>query len=229
MRIKGDKEFYAKGYCIILEESNVFSTGSYIVAPNRSKYADSDPRILGFDLGKLTDTCGLVLINLKHREIEEARKVLNATYGTQLMYAEEYKKKYKNLLVIGDRSGVGEAVSEQDVRFVVDTWIKSTGSGDLKFDRTYKYWTYNKGSIIGSAATAFNTNLLKIPSDLLDLIGQMNKFVKMKSGSGSVILYKGKGKEKDDLVLSMAYAIVYMYNILALKSVAEIESYVSEI
>lgn len=45
-----------------------------------------------------------MLINLKHRVVEEAKKVVNATYGTQLVYAEEYKKKYKNLLVIGDRS-----------------------------------------------------------------------------------------------------------------------------
>ena len=40
------------------------------------------------------------MINLKHREIEFARKVMNATYGTQLAYAEEYKKKHPNLIVI---------------------------------------------------------------------------------------------------------------------------------
>lgn len=55
---------------------------------------------------------------------------------------------------------------------------------------------------------------MKIPADLLDLMEQMNSFVKMKSGRGEVILYKGKGKTKDDLVLSMAYGILYMYSVL---------------
>lgn len=59
-----------------------------------------------------------------------------------------------------------------------------------------------------------NSNILKIPADQTDLTDQMNTFVKMKSGRGEVILYKGKGKTKDDLVLSTAYAITYMYSIL---------------
>ena len=40
------------------------------------------------------------MINLKTRKIEIADKVLNASYGTQLQYAKEFKEKYKNLLVI---------------------------------------------------------------------------------------------------------------------------------
>lgn len=63
-------------------------------------------------------------------------------------------------------------------------------------------------------ATALNTNLIKIPADHVELIAQMNEFVKMKSGNGNVILYKGKGKKKDDLVLAAAYAVLYMYAIL---------------
>lgn len=35
--------------------------------------------------------------------------------------------------------------------------------------------------IINTSSTVFNTNLLKIPADLLDLMDQMNSFVKMKS------------------------------------------------
>lgn len=229
LRIKWDKEFYAKGYCIILEESNVFNTGSYMVPSTPSKYNDSDPRILGFDLWKLTDTCWLVLINLKHREIEHARKVLNATYGTQLAHAKEYKKKYPNLFIIWDRSGVGESVSEQDVEWVVDTWIKSTGVGELNYNKKYGYYTCNKGLIITTFATVMNSNILKIPADQTDLTDQMNTFIKLKSGRWEVILYKGKGKAKDDLVLSTAYGILYMYSILWLKSIKEIEAYVAEI
>ena len=229
LRIKWEKEFYSKGFCIILEESNVFNTGSYVVPSTPSKYNDADPRILGFDLGKLTDTCWLVLINLKHREIEQARKVINATYGTQLAHAKEYKKKYPNLLIIGDRSWVGESVSEQDTDAVVDTWIKSTGAWELSYNKKYGFYTCNKGLIITTFATVMNSNILKIPADQTDLTDQMNTFVKMKSGRGEIILYKGKWKTHDDLVLSTAYAIIYMYSILWLKTIQDIEGYVSEI
>jgi len=229
LRIKWDKEFYSKWYCIILEESNVFNTWTYIVPYSPNKHSDSDARILWFDLGKLTDTCWLVLINLKTREIEEARLVINATYGTQLQYAKDYKKKYKNLLIIWDRSWVGESVSEQDLDVVVDTWIKSTGVWELSYNKKYWYYTCNKGLIINTFATVMNTNLLKISSDLVDLVNQMNSFVKIKSGRWEVILYKWKGRNKDDLVLSCAYAIVYMYLILWLKSIKDIEDYTKEI
>ncbi len=228
LRSKWDKEFYAKGYCIILEESNVFDSSQYIVSADRNKYADTDLRILGFDLGKLQDTCGLVLLNLKHMEVEEARIVSNARYGTQLEYAEEYKKRFKNMLIIGDRTGVGEAVSEQDVNGIVDCWLKSTGQWELSYNKTHHFWTCNKGKIITTTATAFNQRLFHIPNDLHDLIEQLKNFVKMKSGNGSVILYKGKWKKKDDLVLAMAYAVVYAYLILWLKSREDIENFVKE-
>ncbi len=228
LRAGWDKEFYAKGYCMILEESNIFNTGTYLTPPYVGTIDYNDPRILGFDLGKLTDTCGLVLINLKTRKVELADKVLNASYGTQLQYAKEFKEKYKHLLVIGDRTWVGEAVSEQDIDWVVDCWIKSTGAGELSYNRQFWFYTCNKGKIINTLATVLNSNLLKISSDLGDLIDQLNNFVKMKSARGEVILYKGKGKKKDDLVLSLAYSVVYMYLILGLKSISDIENYVNE-
>ncbi len=228
LRAGWDREFYAKGYCMILEESNIFNTGSYLAPPASSTIDYSDPRILGFDLGKLTDTCGLVMINLRMRKIEIADKVLNASYGTQLQYAKDFKDKYKNLLVIWDRTGVGEAVSEQDIHGVVDTWIKSTGAWELSFNKQFGFYTCNKGKIINTLATVLNSNILKISSDLGDLIDQLNNFIKMKSARGEIILYKGKGKKKDDLVLSLAYAVIYMYLILWLKSVEDIEAYVNE-
>ena len=228
LRAWGDREFYAKGYCMILEESNIFNTGTYLSPPSTASIDYNDPRILGFDLGKLTDTCGLVLINLRTRKIEIADKVLNASYGTQLQYAKEFKEKYKHLLVIWDRTWVGEAVSEQDVDWVVDCWIKSTGAGELSYNKQFWFYTCNKGKIINTLATVFNSNILKISSDLGDLIDQLNNFVKMKSARGEVILYKGKWKKKDDLVLSAAYAVIYMYLILGLKSIQDIENYVNE-
>ena len=228
LRAGWDKEFYAKGYCMILEESNIFNTGTYLTPPYVGTIDYNDPRILGFDLGKITDTCGLVLINLKTRKVELADKVLNASYGTQLQYAKDFKEKYKHLLVIGDRTWVGEAVSEQDIEWVVDCWIKSTGAGELSYNRQFWFYTCNKGKIINTLATILNSNILKISSDLGELIDQLNNFVKMKSARGEVILYKGKGKKKDDLVLSLAYSVVYMYLILGLKSISDIENYVNE-
>lgn len=228
LRSGGEREFYAKGYCMILEESNIFNTASYLAPPTWSTIDFSDPRILWFDLWKLTDTCGLVMINLKTRKVEIADKVLNASYGTQLQYAKNFKEKYTNLLVIWDRTGVGEAVSEQDVEWVVDVWIKSTGTGELKFNKQFWYYTCNKWKIINTLATVLNSNTLKISSDLNDLIDQLNNFIKMKSGRGEVILYKWKWKKKDDLVLSFAYAVLYMYLVLWLKSIEEIETYVTE-
>ena len=92
-----DKELYAKWYCMILEESNVFNITWRIVNHNSSKYQDTDVRILWFDLWKLDDSAALILYNLTHREIEESRPVYNATYWTQLRYAKEYKQRFKNI------------------------------------------------------------------------------------------------------------------------------------
>lgn len=228
LRLKGDKEFYAKWYCIILDESNVFNTSNYLTAWNQSKYADSDMRILWFDLWKLTDTCWLVLINLKHMEIEEALQVTNATYWTQLEYAKEYKQRFKNLLIIGDRSWVWEAVSEQDVEWVVDTWIKTAWQWDLNYNKKMRYYSASKWLVITNMATVFNNRILRIPNMNWALIEQMNNFIKLKSWRWEVLLYKGKGKKKDDLVLSCAYAIFYMYSILWLKCRKDVEEFVTQ-
>jgi len=229
LRKKWDREFYAKGYCIVLEESNVFQLWWVIVPDRSSTYTDEDPRILWFDLWKLEDSAWLSLINLKHWTIESAIKVNNLTYWMQLEYAKDYKKKYKNLLVIWDRSWVWEAVSEQDTDFVVDAWIKSTWQWNLSFNKKYKYYTCSKSLIITTLATTFSTNLLKITNTNVDLIEQLNNFVKMKSWRWNVILYKWKWKKHDDLVLSTAYWVLYMYSILWLKTKEDIEAYVKEI
>jgi len=223
-----DKEFYSKWYCIILEESNVFNITNAITASNDSKYQDTDIRVLWFDLWKLDDSAALILINLTHREIESSIPIYNATYGTQLEYAEEYKKKYKNIFIIWDRSWVWEAVSEQDVKWVVDTWIKSTWTWWLSYNNKW-YYTCSKWLIITTAATIFNLWLIKIPAHNQLLIEQINNFVKMKSWRWEVILYKWKWKAKDDLVLATSYALLYIYSILWLKSVKEIEDYVKSI
>lgn len=224
-----DREFYAKWYCIILEESNVFNIQWQIINSNKSKYQDSDIRVLWFDLWKLDDSAALILINLTHREIEESRPIYNATYGMQLQYAEEYKKRYKNIFVIWDRSWVWEAVSEQDTKWVVDCWIKSTWQWWLNYNKKMWYYTCSKWLIISTLATIFNLWILKIPWDNELLIEQLNNFVKMKSWRWETILYKWKWKSKDDLVLATAYAWLYIYLILWLKSVKEIEEYVKSI
>lgn len=228
LREKWDKEFYAKWYCVILDESNVFNTWSSVVSSNPNKYNPNDIRVLGFDLAKLTDDAGLVLINLTHREIESAIRVRNMSYWMQLTYAKEYKEKYKNLLIIGDRSWVWEAVSEMDTGGYVDAWIKSTWEWDLKYNKKLRYYTANKWYIITNLSGSLSNNLIKIPNHNNDLIEQMRNFVKLKSWRGEVILYKGKGASKDDLVLSSAYAMLYITSILWLKTVQDIEEYVKE-
>lgn len=229
LRKKWDKEFYAKWYCIILEESNVFQLWWVIVPSMDNEYNDSDPRILWFDLWKLDDTAGLTIINLKHRVIESSIIVNNLTYWMQLEYAKEYKKKFTNLLVIWDRSWVWEAVSEQDLTWVVDVWIKSTGTWELNFNKKYKFYTCNKWFIITTFASVLAQGIIKIPNNNTDLIDQMNNFIKMKSWRWEVILYKWKWRKKDDLVLSSAYAILYMFSILWLKTIEDINYYINEI
>jgi hypothetical protein len=225
LRLWWEKELYAKGYCIILEESNVFNLSWSICSYQPKKYADTDIRILWFDLWKLTDDAALVLINLTHREIEESRLLKNASYWTQLEYAQEYKEKYKNILIIWDRSWVGEAVAEQDTTWIVDTWIKSTWQGWLNYNKKLKYYTCSKGVIINNTASVLNNWIIKIPSIHAELLEQFNDFIKMKSWRWEVILYKWKWIKKDDLVLSTAYAILYMYSILDLKTIEDIELY----
>jgi hypothetical protein len=225
LRAWWERELYAKWYCIILEESNVFNLAWTICSYNPHKYSEQDVRILGFDLWKLTDKAALVLINLTHREIEESRLVKNTSYWTQLEYAEEYKTKFKNLLIMWDRSWVWEAVAEQDTKTVVDAWIKSTGQWWLNYNKKYKYYTCSKWVIINNTATVLNNWIIKIPSIHSELLEQFNDFIKMKSWRWEVILYKWKWKKHDDLVLATAYAVLYMYSVLWLKTKEEIETY----
>jgi hypothetical protein len=228
LRKRSEKEFYCRLYCIILEESNVFNLIWTIVWHNENKYQTDDVRILWFDLWKLDDTAWLSMINLTHMEVESSIKVSNLTYWMQLTYAQEYKDKYPNLFVIWDRSWVWEAVSEQDTIWTVDVWIKSTWQWELNFNKKLNYYTANKWLIINTFASILNNNVIKIPNNNVDLIDQLNNFVKMKSWRWEVILYKWKWKKKDDLVLSSAYAIFYMASILKLKTKEDIEQYVKQ-
>lgn len=229
LRKQWDLELYAKWYCIILDQSNVFDITRHIVNVDVNKYKKDDVRILWFDLWKLDDTAWLTIINLNNMEVEDSIKVKNLTYWAQLDYVKEYKKKFPNLFVIWDRSWVWEAVSEQDIDWIVDVWIKSTGSWDLKQNKEYKYYTCNKWLIITTLATILNNWIIKIPSYNTELIEQLNNFVKMKSTRWETILYKWKWKKKDDLVLSLAYAVLYMYSILWLKTKEEISNFINEI
>jgi len=223
-----DKEFYAKWYCIVLEESNVFDITWAIVNPSREKYKDTDVRVLWFDLWKLDDNCGVTLINIKHREVEESKKIKNMKYWDQLVLAWEYKKKFPNTIVIWDRSWVWEAVSEMDIKMVVDAWIKSTWTWDLNYNKKNWYYTCSKGKIINTLAWLFYKWILKIPADNIDLIEQLQNFVKMKSWRWETILYKGKWKKKDDLVLSCAYAALEIFLILWLVEIKDWEQYWNE-
>ena len=224
-----DKEFYSKWYCLILEESNVFNITWAITMSNPWKYSDDDVRVLWFDLWKLDDSAALILVNLTHKEIESAVPIYNATYWTQLEYAKEYKQRYKHIFIIWDRSWVWEAVSEQDTEWVVDVWIKSTGQWWLNHHRKLWYYTCSKWTMITTLAWVFNNNIIKIPSHNTLLMEQLKNFVKMKSWRWEVILYQGKNKTKDDLVLATAYAIAYINLILWLKSEKEITDYVTSI
>lgn len=229
LREWGDIELYAKWYCIILDQSNVFNTAYATIGTDMQKYSDNDFRILWFDLAKLDDDAGLTIINLTHMEVESSIRKKNLTYGTQLENVQELKKQYPNLLVIWDRSGVWEAVAEQDIWWVVDVWIKSTWAWELKYNKQRWYYTCNKWFIINNLATLLSTNVLKIPQWNFDLITQMNNFVKIQSSRSETLLYKWKWKEKDDLVLSLAYASLYMSVILWIKNKDDAEKYVNEI
>lgn len=229
LRRQGDIELYAKWYCIILDQSNIFDISRHIINVNPDKYKKEDIRILWFDLWKLDDTAWITIVNLTHMEVESSIKIKNLTYWAQLDYVKEYKQKFPNLFVIWDRSWVWEAVSEQDTEWIVDIWIKSTGSWDLKQNREYKYYTCNKWLIITTLATVVNNWIIKIPAHNTELIEQLNNFVKMKSSRWETILYKWKWKKKDDLVLSLAYAVLYMYSIIGLKNKEEISNYINEI
>lgn len=221
LRAWWDREFYAKWYCIILDESNVFDL--WWTMRHLEWALDSDPRIIWFDLAKLDDNAWVVVINLKHRCIEHAIKYSNSSYSMQLDNVRQLKQKYPKSLVIGDRSWVGEVVAEQDTNWVVNAWMKSTASWDLKFNKNLNYWTAPKWYIINTLALCFETWLLSIHDENPDLLQQLKDFIKMKSPHGEVVLYKGKGKTKDDLVLAAAYAATYMYAILWAKNSTEID------
>ena len=219
-----DEYYFARLYCIIFDKKKIFKIYQNII--QRVNHSDSDFRVCILDPAKLSDNAWIVDINVTHSVIESAEKLVNASYKYQLQVMAEKKKKFKNVIIVADRSWAWEFLAEEDTEWIVDIWIKTTGQWEL--NENWNIFTIAKWKMVWYAETVFDKKMLSVFDDLTDLIYQFSKFIQLKSSRSNIILYKWEWKQKDDLVISALNWILYIYKILWLTNKSDWESYAKE-
>lgn len=221
-----EEAYYARLYCVLFNKKKLFNiTWNLKLRDNESN--DNDFRVISLDPAKLSDNAWIVVINVKRRIIEEAEKLIWADYEYQLELIKLKKEKYKNSICVCDRTWVWEYIAELDKKHnVIDVRIKSKWQWDLNILNWY--YTISKTFLIWFLDTVFNKKVLRLFEDLSDLIYQLWKFVEVKSKHSNIVLYKWEWKEKDDLVLSLAWAVCYIYKILWLHTAEDWENYANQ-
>lgn len=225
MRTKSIEELYAKWYCIIFDRKKIFQL-TWNVIPFE-EWKKSEYRIISLDPAKLDDNAGVTIFNMTTQSVERSIKLESADYLYQLEFMGQLKKEFPNCTTVWDRSWVWELLSELDKDWVIDIWIKTSGQWSLTQNKKW-YRVLSKWLLIWFLENALKARQIRIKDTLHDLIEQLKNFERLSSWKSWIILYKWKGKTKDDLVLSLAYAICYVVWILGIQTKEEMKSYWQE-
>lgn len=222
MRNKSIEELYAKWYCIIFDKKKIFQVSWNII--NLSEWNKNDYRIISLDPAKLDDNAWITIFNVNTQLIERSIKLENADYTYQLEYIKTLKTEFPKNTTVCDRSWVWELLSELDKEWIIDIRIKTSGQWTLSYNKKW-YRVLSKWLLIWFLENILKNRQIKIKEDLTWLIEQLNNFERLSSWKSGIILYKWKWKTKDDLVLSLAYAITYVVWILWLSNKEEMKNY----
>jgi len=223
------KEFYARAYCVILDERNVFNIIGNVMPHILMQWNESDYYVLAIDFWGNTDPAWVVLLNMTKRittEIEELRWV---PYLEQLQVWKKFKEQLKNLTIIWDATTIGKVIMQEDrkAESIVDYWVQFTWTWDWSWNQK-GFYVSSKRHLVEMTALVLDKWVLNISSNHWALIDQLKNFVKITWTKSLVAKYQGKWSSHDDLVDSLLLCVFYIVTILWLTEAKDWEDYWTE-
>lgn len=218
------KEYYARAFCVILDETQVFNIIGNVVSPEAAPAEDY--YILWVDFWWNADPWALVLFNITKHIVQEVEEMKWIHYLDQVKEAKGYKDRFKNLTIIWDATTIGKVIMQEDQRKdnVIDYWVQFTGNGTWSWNNKW-FYVSSKQHLVETTQLLLDKWVLQIWSNLGNLITQMKNFVKITGTKSSVAKYQGKGKTHDDLVDGLMLCIFWVVTILWLREEKELQDY----
>lgn len=218
----GIKEYYARAYCVILDESQVFNITWNIIDPIEKK--PEDYYVLAVDFWGNADPWGLVLTNITKHIVVETREMKWIHYLEQLGEAKLYRGRFKNLTIVWDATTIGKVIMQEDKDHVVDYWIQFVWQWDRSWNQKW-FYVSSKKHMVDMTNLLIDKWVIKLASDLWELINQMKNFVRISWEKSLIAKYQWKGTSHDDLVDWLMMCCFVIVTILWLRELKELEDY----
>jgi len=216
------KEYYARAFCVILDESQVFNITWNIIEPIDKK--PDDYYVLAVDFWGNADPWALVLFNItKHTQVE-SKEMKWIHYLDQVAEAKKYRAIYKNLIIVWDGTTIGKVIMQEDKENVVDYWIQFVWQWDWSWNQKW-FYVASKKHLVDMTNLMLDKWILQIQWDQSKLINQMKNFVKITWAKSLVAKYQGKWTSHDDLVDWLMMCMFVIVTILWLRELKELEDY----
>ena len=216
------KEYYARAFCVILDESQVFNITWSIV--DRLEKKPEDYYVLAVDFWWNTDPGWLVLFNItKHTQVE-SHEMKWIHYLDQVKEAKKYKERFPNLTIVWDATTIGKVIMQEDKENVIDYWIQFVWQWEWNWNTKW-FYVASKTHMVAMVNLLLDKWILNIQSDQVKLITQMKNFVKLTWIKSTTSRYQWKWSSHDDLVDWLMMCCFYIVTILWLRELKELEDY----
>jgi len=220
------KEYYARAFCVILDERNVFNITWSITQDIAISWNEKDYYILALDFWWNSDPAWVTMINISKRSVVYTEEIRGIPYLEQLSIAKKMKERVKNLIVIWDATTIGKVIMQEDrlKESIVDYWVQFTGTWDWSYNQKW-FYVVSKTHLVEKTALVLDKWILEIWQSNEKLINQMKNFVKISWTKSLVNKYQWKGNMHDDLVDALMMCCFWITTILGLVDKKEWEDY----
>lgn len=220
------KEFYARAFCVILDEKNVFNVTWNVIQDIPYMWNEKDYYILALDFWWNSDPAWVAMINITKKIVCYTEEIKWMPYLQQLNIAKTMKLKLKNLTVIWDATTIGKVIMQEDRLWeeIVDYWIQFTGNWDWSYNNK-GFYVVSKTHLVETTALCLDKWILGIGQSNEKLINQMKNFVKISWTKSLINKYQWKGNMHDDLVDALMMCCFTIVNIFSLTDSTLWENY----
>lgn len=221
------KEYYARAFCVILDERNVFNI-VWSIFPDLIIPPDTKDRfIISMDFWWNSDPAWLNIINITKRQVVYSEEIRWVPYLEQLQIVKEWKKRYKHTIAVWDATTIGKVIMQEDKDNIIDYWVQFTWAWDYSYNNKW-FYVASKTHMVEKTALMLDKWVLRIWQSNSILVNQMKNFVKITWTKSLVNKYQWKWNMHDDLVDSLMLNIFVIVTVLWLYTDKEWESYWTE-